>query len=602
MKKIIFLLLLCVCISKAQVVDVPNEISFAGINLKLTNGAQKLIQADVEAIMKNQKYFAMKVERANLFFPVIEKVFEQENFPSDFKFLALQESDLVSDVVSTSNAVGYWQFKKETAQEVGLRVDREVDERMNIISSTRGAARYLKKNNYFLNNWVYTLLAYNLGRGGVASYVEERYNGAIEMELDKHTHWYVIRFLAHKLAYEQVAGKNPHPELVLQEHSFAKGRTLGEISEEMNISFETLQFYNKWLFRSRVPEDKVYPVILPVKIAQSESVMASLAASATATNMESGMLAIEDKLDSETGPKPNRVGIKNANTSITRVPATAPVITLHNRLKAVVARPGDDLMGLVAYTGIDADKFLLRNDLKKTDKIIPGQYYYLEAKRSMALISFYEVQKGETLWDISQKYGIRVNNIKRKNRIRSGEALQPGRVLWLRKKRPGNVPIEIRELKPNKSNGPELKRDLGQETITPIIARKEIASDSTINKVTDDVIIYKKNSNLYKYHLVESGQTLYAISRLYNVKTDSLCLWNNINARELKVGSRIIVCKNLHESNADFSGKKIFYIVKKGDTIYNISKEFRVSVDDLRHWNNKTSYNVSIGEQIIIMK
>jgi hypothetical protein len=69
--------------------------------------------------------------------------------------MLLQESALIPDAVSTSKAVGFWQFKDFTAIEMGLRVDREVDERMNIASSSRAAARYLKKNNTFFNNWLY---------------------------------------------------------------------------------------------------------------------------------------------------------------------------------------------------------------------------------------------------------------------------------------------------------------------------------------------------------------------------------------------------------------------------------------------------------------
>ena len=56
----------------------------------------------------------------------------------------MQESALISDAVSVSNAVGFWQFKDFTAIEMGLRVDKEVDERMNIVAASRGAARYIK--------------------------------------------------------------------------------------------------------------------------------------------------------------------------------------------------------------------------------------------------------------------------------------------------------------------------------------------------------------------------------------------------------------------------------------------------------------------------
>ena len=75
-------------------------------------------------------------------------ILKENGIPDDFKYLAIQESGFISDAVSSSNAVGFWQFKKLTADEVGLRVDRKIDERQNIVTSSRGAAKYLQKNNF----------------------------------------------------------------------------------------------------------------------------------------------------------------------------------------------------------------------------------------------------------------------------------------------------------------------------------------------------------------------------------------------------------------------------------------------------------------------
>ena len=47
-----------------------------------------------------------------------------------------------------------------------LRIDRIVDERMNIVSSSRAAATYLKDHNKYFDNWAYALIAYQRGRGG----------------------------------------------------------------------------------------------------------------------------------------------------------------------------------------------------------------------------------------------------------------------------------------------------------------------------------------------------------------------------------------------------------------------------------------------------
>src|SRR5689334_3860871 len=135
----------------AQPPQVPHKMEFAGITLTIRDDARREIQKDVDALRQSPKHFNIKVERAKTYFPLIEKVFREEGLPEDFKYLVLQESALIADAVSVSNAVGFWQFKDFTAMEMGLRVDKEVDERLNIVSSSRAAARYIKKNNTFFD-------------------------------------------------------------------------------------------------------------------------------------------------------------------------------------------------------------------------------------------------------------------------------------------------------------------------------------------------------------------------------------------------------------------------------------------------------------------
>ena len=139
---------LAVVAAQGQIPQVPHKMEFAGMTLTIRDDARKEIQKDVNSLTQSPRHHNIKIERAKTYFPIIEKVFEEERVPDDFKYLALQESALIADAVSVSNAVGFWQFKDFTAVEMGLRVDKEIDERLNIVSSSRAAARYIKKNNF----------------------------------------------------------------------------------------------------------------------------------------------------------------------------------------------------------------------------------------------------------------------------------------------------------------------------------------------------------------------------------------------------------------------------------------------------------------------
>ena len=115
---LIVAILLVSLIGFTQQVKVPEQMEFAGIKLKINSAARSEIQKDVDALTQNEKYLLNKLKRAEEFFPIVEKIFKEEGLPQDFKYLAIQESALIGDAVSSSNAVGYWQFKKEAAIEV----------------------------------------------------------------------------------------------------------------------------------------------------------------------------------------------------------------------------------------------------------------------------------------------------------------------------------------------------------------------------------------------------------------------------------------------------------------------------------------------------
>ena len=99
---------------------VPERIRIDNMVLNISDDVIPIIQNEVDALHINDKYFQIFVDRVNIYFPIIERILREEEMPDDLKYLALQESALIPDAVSSSNAVGFWQFKKETAEDYGL--------------------------------------------------------------------------------------------------------------------------------------------------------------------------------------------------------------------------------------------------------------------------------------------------------------------------------------------------------------------------------------------------------------------------------------------------------------------------------------------------
>ena len=575
MKKVFFTLLFSVLQLAvfAQQSEVPSEIAFAGMRLKLSSYVRRALASDMEMIRRNEKYFQLKVEKANIYFPIVEKVFKEEGFPEDFKYLALQESSFVPDAVSSSNAVGYWQFKKESAQEVGIRINSEVDERMNIVASSKGAAAYLKKNNNTLNNWVYALLSYNLGLGGVKSYVKDKYRGASEMDIDKDMHWYVIRFLAHKLAYENAVGKNSNPSLTLLEYTDGNGKSLSEIATLTTVDANLLEEYNKWVLGKKIPTDKTYVAILPVKPGDQQKV-------AALAQTPGG----EDKNNSVSSNSNNSVSVKIKGSRKERPSGLGAgeiaLVTQVNKIKAIQARDGDNISTLAIRTGLTPDAIMRFNDIRSFDPVIPKKFYYLQLKRNNALVRTHVVKEGETLWEISQDYGVRMKAIRKKNRMAKDEKLQVGRVLCMRgKRRPKNVPIEIVPVPKTEQLALPVQKEVQVIPVVNYTAAKSNDADTSAS-----------------VHTVSKGETLYAISRTYAVPLDSLKAWNDIPVTGIKEGGSLY----LKNPAAIEAKNNLVHVVNPKETIYKIAKEYNVTVQQLKDWNNKKDDSLNIGEKLYI--
>jgi membrane-bound lytic murein transglycosylase D len=556
----------------------PDFMEFGGMTLELSEGVKKKIDADIKMIYSSVKYLQQKIDRANLYFPIIERVFEEQGFPEDFKYLALQESSLVSDAVSSSNAVGYWQFKKESAIEVNVSVNTQVDERMHIVYASRGAAKYLTKNNVALQNWIYALLSYNLGAGGVKPHVKTKYVNAKKMLIDEAMHWYVIRFLAHKLAYEDLVGKNLHPELALLEYNGIKNKSLDEISKQAVVAPTLVRDYNKWCLKAHVPSDKEYIVLIPTEHQRKEEVLAKN------KSIEDPITHIPAK---EVKPIPRPSKIPDIQT--VQDQTQAPIFVKINGVIAIQARNEDNLNQLIIKSGIPKEAFLYFNDMKGFEEVKTGQFYYLQLKKSKANVAFHTVQWNESMWSIAQKYAMKVSAIRTKNRMTKNELLKPGRVLWLRSKRPQGQAVEYKTLSPK----PEP---------TPVVIKKENPQETLLIKENP----IPSNAPLALYHVVKAGETVFSISRMYHVDSDSIKEWNQLSDYSIKVDQKLKVgyAEQIKGDTTSISptSKSIEYIVKPGDTLYSIARLYGVKPDQIMQWNQLASYTISIGQRLVIIQ
>ncbi|CCH54202.1 Peptidoglycan-binding lysin domain protein [Fibrisoma limi BUZ 3] len=427
---LLFLVSLVAALAQIAAPPIPDRVTFADISVRLDNGARRIIQQDVNALLSNRQYWNAKLDRVVLYFPIIEAILVDEDVPTDFKYLAVQESSLTPDAVSSSMAVGFWQFKRETAMDHGLRVDDDVDERKSITASTRGAAKYIKKNNAQFNNWVASLYSYYLGAGGIAKLIPPDWSYAREITLDGRTDRYILRFFAHKIAIESALPTHRSTNTIaLLEYPNGGGRTIQSVAAELGVDEYEIRKYNRWLAAEVIPNDKAYVMAIPV-------------ASNQINDIRQKIVSVSDKktpefVQNDVGfPVLRRVNIGQGSKN-------DPVLYEINGLPGIQAQAGDNAASLSRKAKISLSSFLRYNDMSERDPVIVNDVYYLAKKRKKALVPFHNVREGETARSISQRYGIRLKKLMRYNRLDRVQKLAVGRVMWLRERRPASKPIEI---------------------------------------------------------------------------------------------------------------------------------------------------------------
>ena len=201
--------------------------------------------------------------------------------------------------------------------------------------------------------------------------------------------------------------------------------------------------------------------------------------------------------------------------------------------------------------------------------------------------NYYTVKSGDSLWSISKKFGITVDELKNANNL-SSNLLSVGQNLII----PG---------KEAQATGDEYVVKKG-DTLYSIARKYNTSVDNlkSINNITTDSLaigqiikLPSTSSTASNTYIVKKGDSLYSIARTYNTSVDKLKEINNLTSNALDIGQVL----KLPSSNAS---EKVVYTVKKGDSLYSIAREYGTTVDAIKKLNNITSNTLSIGQKLLL--
>ena len=214
--------------------------------------------------------------RARRYFRTIDPILKRNGIPRDFRYVVAVESAFDDDAVSRRGATGIWQLMAVPAQEVGLKMDGEIDERLHLEKATEAACRYIKRLKHETGTWTGALAAYNCGltrfnraagraakRSGKADYYK--------MWICRETGRYVYKVLAIKeiVEHPRVYGLQPATRSVGWPDSrrirIAEPiNSLAAFAQRYHTDIATLRELNPWLVGSTLtpPPGRAYFVLV----------------------------------------------------------------------------------------------------------------------------------------------------------------------------------------------------------------------------------------------------------------------------------------------------------------------------------------------------
>ncbi|MCI0442414.1 transglycosylase SLT domain-containing protein [bacterium] len=111
--------------------------------------------------------FEQGLSRMHLYLDEIKKALREVGVPEEIAYLPLVESSFNNQSLSKTRAAGIWQFMPATARSYSLKVNSDIDERLDPYVATRAAARYLSRSYQMFGNWPVAIMSYNHGQQGI---------------------------------------------------------------------------------------------------------------------------------------------------------------------------------------------------------------------------------------------------------------------------------------------------------------------------------------------------------------------------------------------------------------------------------------------------
>ena len=494
----------------------------------------------IKSFLKNRKRaFERLMGVSQFYFPLFEESLAAQNIPLEIKYLSVVESALNPRAVSRVGATGLWQFMYQTGKQYGLKVDTYEDERSDPLKASKAATQYMKNMYAIFGDWDLVLASYNTGPGNVAK--------AIRRSGGKQNYWNIRPYL-----HKETQGYLPAFLATMyifeyhKEHGIKPDRAVAN-----HFATDTVMIKNAMTF-------KQISDLLDVPVAELQFLNPSY--------------------------KRDEIPYITGENHYLRLPVNKVAVFTSNE---------DKIYAFVQYESNKRERPYERLASRNTNES--------DNDGTISRIKYHKVRRGDSLSEISDKYGITMAELKKWNHLRSNKAPMGRRLKIITKEA-----VASQDKKVTKPDTTSVKESTAIASNTAKIFKEE------------KVISYK---DVVKYHKVKRGDNLGEISDKYGVSVAELKKWNKLRNNNLMTGDKLKIIKNERvvttvrkEIKADKNATETavtsneatenptdFYEVQKGDNLFSIAKKFNVSLEDLKKWNNLNDLNVEQGSKLALV-
>ena len=236
-----------------------------------------------------------------------------------------------------------------------------------------------------------------------------------------------------------------------------------------------------------------------------------------------------------------------------------------NAVKMIQARAGESISDIARLYNLPVEKLFACNDYQFTpdQPLGMGAWVYVQGKRDSwsGQEVFHSVEAGQGLFDIAQRYGIRLENLQKRNGLKPGEEPANYEYVRLRGERGVGEKLLLRKADTSPAQSLDLGRrtaksvpsastgftiEMLPETVLPMpvpaYTPEELMEEVVTNKPEDnepEITIDIESGETRIYHTVRHGETLYSIAQRFRVSTASIRQFNQIKDNVVRIGQSL---------------------------------------------------------------